>query len=105
MVIARDKNVAKIKGKFPHWDEKKRLKKVEEFLKKSKDNKIILGHKTNFLFHIKKYLPQIIALGHDQKGEEWLKEALENHHLQTKIIRLKAYFPEKYKTSLIRTNI
>src|SRR5882724_4489406 len=61
--IARDVNVKKIKLKKTSHSEKQRL----SFVKKSDlVDKAVLGGKTNYLKHIIKEKPNIIALGYDQ---------------------------------------
>ncbi|PIQ79059.1 MAG: FAD synthase, partial [Parcubacteria group bacterium CG11_big_fil_rev_8_21_14_0_20_41_14] len=44
--------------------------------------------------------PDIIALGYDQKVyTENLREEMEKRGLDIDVVRLKAYMPEKYKSS------
>ena len=101
IVIARDKTVLKIKGKLPRNNEKERLKKVGD---SKLADKIILGSLTDKYKAIKKYKPDIICLGYDQQAfTEKLEEKLKEYNLlNTKIVRLKAYCPEKYKSSKFR---
>ncbi len=95
--IARDKNVYKIKGAHPLYNEKKRL----EFLKKSGlADRVVLSGLTNHLPHIRKEHPDIIALGYDQRAYvENLKSELKD--LNVKIVRLKSYKPYIYKNHLL----
>lgn len=93
VVIARDSNVAKIKGKKPKQSEEARLKNIKKL--KSID-KAILGYKNykNRSKIIKKINPNIICLGYDQAD-------LKLRSKKIKIIRLKPHHPHKYKSSLL----
>ena len=97
--VARGKNVAKIKGVLPKNSQQVRvlhLKKVKIV------DKVVLGAETDYISHILKLKPKIIALGYDQKAyTKNLKELLSKKGLKPKIYRLKAHFPTKYKTSLL----
>ncbi len=98
--IARDKNVHKIKGKYPRLTEKKRLL----LLKNTKlvDKAVLAGLK-DYLPHILKEKPDIIALGYDQRAYvKDLKKNLADKNLKVKIVRLKSYKPHMYKNSLLR---
>jgi FAD synthetase len=99
--VARDVNVKKIKGKPPVFDEKKRIEHVKR-LKLAK--KVVLGGLKDPMPHIKKEKPDIIALGYDQKDyvDNNLKIQLQKHGLKTKVVRLKAFRPEVFKSSIIR---
>lgn len=98
VIIARDKTVLKIKCKLPRNNEKKRLKRVEE---SKLADKVILGNLIDKYKAIKKYEPDIICLGYDQQVfTESLGEKLKEYNLlNTKIVRLKAFCPKKYKSS------
>ena len=94
VVIARDKTVRQVKGKLPRHTEKQRLKAVKRL---NLAPRVVLGGKRDKYAVIKKYHPDIIALGYDQL---YFTEQLKNFNL--KIIRLKAYKPNKYKTSILK---
>ncbi|MBU4346948.1 adenylyltransferase/cytidyltransferase family protein [Patescibacteria group bacterium] len=99
VVVARDKTVLAVKGKLPRNNEKKRLIAAGE---SKLADKIILGGLTDKYKIIKKHQPDIICLGYDQQiFTEKLEEKLKEYKLKTKIIRLKPYYPKKYKTSKI----
>lgn len=97
--IARDINVLKIKGHKPVFNEIAR----QDLVKECKIvNKVILAGKTNYLKHILKEKPDIIALGYDQKAYvKDLKKDLKNNNLLIKIIRLKPYKENIYKNHLL----
>lgn len=98
--LARDVNVAKIKGKKPKNSEQKRKKQLELV---AAVDKVVLGGVRKYLPHILKEHPAIIALGYDQMAYvNTLKEDLKLAGQKTKIVRLKPYKPHLYKTSLIK---
>lgn len=97
--VARDKNVRRIKGRLPLFNEEKRLKE----LKKIKIiNKVLLANIKNYFSHIKKEKPSIIALGYDQKayvGE--LKRDIKKNKMPVKLVRLKPFKEKIYKSHLL----
>lgn len=98
--IARDKNVLKIKGHKPELKELERLKLIK---KCGLVDKTVLAGKTNYLSHILKERPDIIALGYDQKAYvDDLKKDVRVKNLKIKIIRLKPYKQKIYKTHLLK---
>ncbi len=98
--VARDKNVLRIKNNSPLYPERKRA----AFVKKSLiPDKVILGSFDNYLQHILKESPDIIALGYDQKAYvKELRKDLKSKDLNIKIIRLKPYKKHIYKNSLLK---
>ena len=67
-------------------------------------DKAVLGNEGDKLKIVEQEKPDIICLGYDQKADETkLKETLAQRGLTPKIIRARAYHPEKYKSSLLRT--
>jgi FAD synthetase len=102
-VIARDTTVIELKGKAPAHNERERLKKVHSlpFV-----NHAILGSKKNRFSLIEKIRPDILCLGYDQHYfTEELDKELKKINLTAKIIRLKAYKENRYKSSLIRESM
>lgn len=101
VVVARDKTVQKVKKKTVD-PEKKRLKNMKD---SRLADKVILGNLVDKYAAIKKYRPHTICLGYDQKYFiDGLKKELERANLKkTKIIRLKPYKPEIYKTSKLQS--
>jgi FAD synthetase len=97
--VARDLNVKKIKGRKPGILEKQRLAKIR---KCPLVDKAVLGGVKNYLPHIIKENPAIIALGYDQRAYvKNLKVLLAKKGLKVKIARLKPYHPKIYKSSLV----
>lgn len=110
-VVARDKTVLQVKGRLPQEPEKTRLKKVRAALKNlgtikpeaKKTGRAVLGSLTNQWLVLKKYRPAIICLGYDQLVDlVRLKREIAQFRLFSKIKRLKAYYPENYKSSYCR---
>ncbi len=99
VVVARDKNVLELKGELPHFSESERKEELEklDFI-----NKVILGDEKDKFVPIKELEPDIIALGFDQKAP--LKE-LKNKFSNIKIVRLFPYFPQKFKSSIIKKKL
>ena len=101
IVVARDKTVEEVKKRLPQNDENSRLEIIEE---SGLVDEAILGSLENKYEAIEKYKPDVICLGYDQKiFTENLREKLKKIDLsKTKIVRLKSYHPEKYKSSKLR---
>lgn len=96
--IARDKNVLKIKGKYPNKNEKKRMILVR---KCKLVDKVVLSGMRNHLPHIIREKPDVIALGYDQKAYiQNLKKDLKNKGQIVKIVRLEPYKEKIYKNHL-----
>lgn len=94
VVIARDTNVETIKGKKPTQLEQQRLAQVQAF---APVDLAMLGQ-TDFSKRfqvIQQTQPDLICLGYDQAPAESFIQ------FNIPVIRLSAYHPEKYKSSLI----
>lgn len=104
VVVARDKTVTEVKGREPRNKEEERIKVL---CNSNLGDKIVLGNLGDKYAVIKKYQPDVICLGYDQKAfVEKLKRKLKEFELdRTKIIRLRSHYPKKYKSSLIKTKI
>lgn len=98
--VARDKNVLRIKKQKPLFSERQRL----NLIKKCKlADRVVLAGINNYLAHIKKEKPDIIALGYDQKEYvKELKKDLKNKKIDIKIVRLKPYKKHIYKNYLLK---
>jgi len=98
--IARGENVLKIKGYSPVLSDMER----KNLLKKSKlADKVVLSGKKNYLLHILKEKPDVIALGYDQTAYvDNLKKDLKENGLIVEIIRLKPYKENIYKNHLLK---
>jgi len=100
VVIARDQTASALRGYTPDHKEKDRQSAVAKL---PYVTKAILGEKEDKYKVIRKYRPNIIALGYDQHVfTQNLRKTLIELGLDTEIIRLEAYKPEMYKSSIIR---
>ena len=96
VVVARDKNVEKIKGALPKQNENERLEAVK---KAGVADEAILGSETNIYQVLGEQLPDVIGLGYDQKANE---EAIRTYLGDVEIVRLRPFRPEQYKSSLLK---
>lgn len=94
VVVAKDINVTRIKGKAPRQNENIRLARIKEL---DIVDKTLLGNEKDRLRVVEENQPNIIALGYDQQVDV---KALKKR-FKGKVIRLKPYKPEKYKSSKI----
>ena len=99
VVIARDQNVEKIKGKLPHFNEQERFQAVEAL---GIADQVVLGHESDFYEVIRQFKPSILGFGYDQHVNS---ERLKTHFPTLKMIRIADYHPEKYKSSLIKKGL
>jgi FAD synthetase len=98
--IARDKNVKRIKKIHPMMNEDKRAALVKN---SRVVDKVVLGGITNYVSHIARENPDIIALGYDQKDYvQNLRKDLKNKGLNIKIVRLKPYKKHIFKNHLLK---
>ena len=102
--IARDANVFESKGKLPvlNEDERAYLLKNLDFV-----DRVVLGGLDNPWAHIKEEKPQIIALGFDQKpylaiSTKELESELKKREVEARVVRIRAYYPRKFKSSKVR---
>lgn len=105
VILAHDHTVLQTKGrqtKQSASSRRRQLKKLPYVYK------VITGYKQSRQHHLSvlKVKPDLIALGYDQTCLiPKLKKFLKKYQLDTKIIKLKSYRPEVYKTSkYIKTN-
>src|SRR3989344_7052951 len=76
VIIARDENVKKIKGRYPIHDEVDRKRSLEQF---DPSLHVVLGDLDDPYTCLHKFKPDVIALGYDQTAfvdrlEHYLKE-------------------------------
>jgi FAD synthetase len=96
VVVARDENVQRLKGRLPDHREEERRARVEAL---GLASQVCLGYPgADFLRIVAELDPQIIALGYDQKPPPGLQAAFP----QVQLVVLKPYYPEKYKSSFYR---
>lgn len=97
VVIARDETKKK-QNKHLIFKEQERLNLVKSL---EIVDEAVLGNLDDHFQVIRDHKPDVICLGYDQPiKENTLKEEFSN--LNIKIVRAKAFYPEKYKSSLIK---
>lgn len=99
VVISRDKTINEVKGKPPLHDEKIRLKNIQKL---NVADQVMLGGLKDKHDIIRMIHPDIICLGYDQK---FFTNNLSALFPKIKIVRLKPYKPNVYKTSFIKKKI
>jgi FAD synthetase len=100
VVIARDQTVKATKGHYPSLSENERLKAVKQ---SNIADKVILGFHKDKHKVLEKYRPDIIALGYDQFiFTQRLEKTLIDLKLNTRVVRMEAYYPQVYKSSLLK---
>jgi len=103
VIIARDETVKKIKGLTPTHNENERMRSVKN---SGIADKVILGNKDDKHKVLKKYRPDVIALGYDQfVFTQRLEKTLIDNKINADIVRLQPYFPQIYKSSLLRKGL
>lgn len=105
VAVGRDRVVARLKRRVPQHSERKRLSGVASL---PYVHRAVLAssnplHRYRF---IKRLQPNIIALGYDQRHfTKNLHRELKAHGINCRIIRLKPYKPQHFKSSLIRQRL
>ncbi len=101
VVVARDENVKTLKGKMPLNNEEKRfaIVKALDFV----DEAVLGDREMRKWAVVKRFHPTTIALGYDQWASILsLGKELAKIGLQPEIVRIKAFKPEKHKSSLLK---
>ncbi len=99
--VGLDRNVEKIKGEKPLFSESERLEVIRQL--KIVDN-AVLGAAGDFFQHIKRFNPDVIALGYDQ----WASDLMVRRELdkvglvKTQVVRLKPYDPSRAKSTIMK---
>jgi FAD synthetase len=95
VVVARDTNVERIKGRPPLHDEEERRAAIVAAYPNAD---VRLGHETDFLVPVRDVRPDLILLGYDQR----LPPDVTSEDFPCPVERLPALEPEKYKSSKMR---
>lgn len=100
-VVARDETVLNVKKQETVNNEQERMKVLEN---SRLADEVVLGSLRDKYLVIKKYEPDVICLGYDQEFfTEDLSKKIKKFNLdKTVIMRLKSYYPNKYKSSKLR---
>lgn len=93
VIVARDENVRRIKGRLPDQSEKTRMRAVQ---RAAPDATVVLGDSGSFLSPLRKYEPDHILLGYDQL----LPPGVAETDFTAEVHRAAPHHPEKFKSSL-----
>ncbi len=97
VVVARDASVLKVKGRPSQRNEQERLGDLQ-----AAGYRAILGGTSDKYAVLSEIKPDVICLGYDQIAfTEKLPEVLKERGLAAKIVRIPAFQPERYKSSLL----
>ncbi len=100
VVVARDGTVKEVKKRQPLHSENERVRSLQQL---GIADKVVLGNSGDKLKVIEVEKPQIICFGYDQTFfTDKIKEKLRQRGLNVEVVRLPAYKPEVYKSSLIK---
>lgn len=98
--IARDNTVEKVKEKKTKFSQEERKAAIKEYFP---DADVVIGHSSDRTKIIRDIRPDIICLGHDQRHfVDQIKPCLKENNIDCEIIRMKDFYPDVYKTSIIR---
>ena len=100
VVVARDKTVKEVKGRFPDMSESERLSHVSgsAFV-----DSAVLGSNSDKYKVIEEISPDVICLGYDQSAfTENLDAELKKRGVYVEIVRLKPYKEHVYKSSKLK---
>lgn len=100
--VGTDRNVAKIKGRRPLFNQQERLSLVANC---RLVDEAVLGSEEDFYVHIKDLRPDVICLGYDQwAGEDEVRQELDGVGLtKTRVVRLTPYKPGRAKSTILKT--
>lgn len=98
VLVARDVNVQRIKGRLPVQSEQERRSAI---LERFPYATVILGHETDFMVRVREVEPDLIILGYDQQLPPGMTEA----DLPCPTERVGAFKPEEYKSSVRRKQL
>ena len=95
-VVALDENVLKQKKQLPKYSESERVNVIK---KSALVDKVVLGNQKIYEI-LETHEPDIACLGYDQKTDI---KYLKTNFPKIKIVRLKSYKPNIYKSSLLNS--
>lgn len=95
VVVARDQNVERFKGKRPDQSEGERMAEIRSAFPTVH---VLLGHEHDFLTPVRSLKPDLILLGYDQR----LPPGVSESDFPCSMERLPPHRPEEFKSSLRR---
>ncbi len=100
VVVARDETVKEVKKQLPLHNENVRVRNLQQL---GIADKVILGNSGDKLKVVEDEKPDIICLGYDQTFfTDKIKEKLQQRGVDAEVVRLSAYKPDVYKSSLLK---
>lgn len=103
VIVGRDVNIKKNKGREPLNSEKDRLELLKHI---DLIDEVKLGSKNNVYALIKTIKPDVIALGYDQEAyTAKLQSKLIEFKLKTKVVRLKPFKIDTKKSSKLKAKL
>ena len=100
VAVAPDAIVKETKGTLPKYSSAQRISMIKN--ERLADDVVIADSEMHSWRIVKKYKPDIVALGYDQDElKASLEEYLENSVKKPTIVVLKAHQPDKFKSSLM----
>ena len=100
VVVALDGTVAAVKGRAPARSEGERLRRVERL---GIADRVVLGRSGDKLAVIEDEKPDVLAFGYDQKAFTGSAAGeLRKRGLKVEVVRIGAFRPERFKSSLLR---
>lgn len=101
IVVGRDSTVAGVKGVSPKQNERERMQAIKNLFPECR---VVLGHKTNRMYWLRKVQPDVVFLGYDQRAfVSILRREIRNKKYEIRIVRLKPFKEATYKSSKIKT--
>ncbi len=100
VIVAKDITVKRVKGRMPFHKERERLAMVKNvgFV-----DDAVLGRAGDKYTIVEKINPDVICLGYDQLAfTQNLAKEFKERGLTVRVVRLKAYKPQQYKSSIFR---
>jgi FAD synthetase len=94
VVIARDENVVRFKGKTAKFTEEQRKQAIVEAYP---DATVVLGDRSDVLVPVRALRPDLILLGYDQR----MPPGIAVEDLPAPVERIEAFEPHRYKSSII----
>lgn len=100
VVVARDDTTKKVKNRKPQFPERRRLRDV---MASSHVDKAVLGNLDDKYKIIKKFKPNVLALGYDQFVFTYgLDQFFIREKLDIEVVRLNPFKPDTFKSSIIK---
>lgn len=100
-VVARDTTVHTVKKKQAWQTQQERIEALEGL--GLADHRVVLWHRSDYMYWIKEIRPDVIAIGYDQDSfVALIDDVLQEHGIISTVVTLQPYKAHIYKTSLMR---